>query len=391
MFIINQFAGEIPVYLTVFLLATIFLVDFIPAIRSRNAKKLKLDRFLRNDDYTIFIPIFGKSQYLEGLKPLRKYGSKVLLVTTNKETDEFYKAIYDEAEKYGYQVAQVNYNNFTFPKKSSISITKFGVRFVKTKYMIRMDADSIPGDDLSILFGNIEKYGLDLVSIRVLPLPEQTGKLVYEIQRFEYENAMDVRSIYPYLTSGAAISGKTEVFQSVMPEHSCFFNGEDIEFGKIAWDKGYTLSYLPFEVFTEIPGSFKSLWKQRVDWSAGGFRHSIINIRSNSLFNIFYFSFMVYILSPFRLYTTIENFYIYPLSYSIYVFLSVLIFFRKIDWMVFVFPFYSFIQSTILPILGTVKYFERVNTFKTFGVFKTRWLLSTKNSSKRNKEIFIAN
>ncbi len=369
--------------LAIFFITAFFLIDYINPLLLKFQNKLKINRLFRNEDYTIVIPIFGKPTYLEGLKSIRKYGNKVMLLTTDSESDEFDKAITEEASTYGYQIVNVPYSEFDSKKKSSISLIKLGVKYVKTKYMIRMDADSIPSEDLAILFGNLERLNLDLASVRVLPLKQQSGKLIYDIQHFEYENAMDIRILYPYMTSGAALCAKTEVFRAVMPKHTCIIEGEDIEFGKLAWNEGYNIAYLPFVIYTEVPSTYKSLIKQRTDWLAGEFRHSVINWNTNHLFNFFYYAIVVYLLAPIRLYITITNFALFPIIYVSYVLLTCLFYFNRISWYVFVYPLYSFIQASILPFASIYEYFKNISIYRKYGKFETKLFLSRTNNQRR--------
>jgi hypothetical protein len=64
---------------------------------------------------------------------------------------------------------------------------------------------------------------------------------------------MRSRLIYPWLTSGAGMVGKRDVLVSIMNNHSLFFNGGDIEIGKLDDMMGYKVGYIPMVFYTDVP------------------------------------------------------------------------------------------------------------------------------------------
>jgi len=193
----------------------------------------------KSDDFMILIPIFNDVKYLTNIKFLRKYKEKVALCTTNLETEEFYRDLNKIAKDNGFKIIKCEFdkevkNPWKIYQKTLLShdyVLGKSLSFLKAKYVIFLDADTTCRTNLSYLAGAMEKNQLDLVSVKVIPSKRNT--VMENLQYIEYEIAMKSRRIYPWLTSGAAMIGKRETMVKIMEKHSLFFNGGDIEIGKL--------------------------------------------------------------------------------------------------------------------------------------------------------------
>ena len=363
----------INIYITVLIYS---LIDFIPRIRRKFTKKIYiLDKSLKNEDYTIVLPVFGKPQFLDGLDKLSKYGNKVLLTTTKFETIEFNTKVQQLVEKYDFNVVKV-----TLPKdkygndiKTTPALLQRALPHVKTKYVIRLDADSYPLENLNMLFGNMEFNDYDLASAKVLPNPEQKQNIMWHLQDAEYTTAMDNRNLYPFVTSGAAIIGKTSKLKKISQNHSLFPNGEDSEHGRLATIMDMKVGYIPFTIYTDVPLTIKEWFNQRGNWLIGAFRHKIINIKFTSQYPwfLFYYVLIVYLMLPFRAYHSVMHPEMLPIIFLVYA--SVTFFFRMstYKWFYIFFPIYAFVQSTILPFIGIYRYFRKAIRMGNWGLMTT--------------------
>lgn len=357
------------------LMTLLFLsFDLFPSLIVR-IKKLKPLRLSRNrcNDYTIVVTIYRKPVYLKNLPKLKKYGRKVLILTTNRETEAFNKKLAYYCDKYNYVKAVVALNDSEPYPVSSMPIFIRGVANVKSKYMIRMDADSIPQKNLDFLFGTVNEHNLDLASVKVLPLKSQMkGNILERIQWNQYEKAMKSRVMYPYHTSGAAIVAKTSLLHEITKHHSGYDNGEDIELGKLAKKLNARIDYIDFTVFTEVPTTFKRWFFQREYWGEGEFRHAVINVWTNTPWQIFYYTFVFFGLLPLRIWFTIQYWYLVPLIRVYYMFYQLIIDWKTYDVSFLFHPIYSFIETVVLPIFAIKKYLVTVLKNKKLGIIKFR-------------------
>lgn len=367
----EQFQSSLSVYLNILLFA---MVDFVPLLRVRLKKnKLQINENLKNNNYTIVIPIFKHVKYLAGIEDhLAKYGNKLILATTNYEEESFYRDLYEIADRYNFKVIKVDlpiYNNGNYIVNTP-AIFNAVVFDINTEYIIRMDADTYPSTDLSILFGNISHNSFDMVSCRVLPNPKQSHNIIWALQEAEYDLSMDNRYIYPQFTSGASIVGKTTVLREVSKHHSLNTNGEDVEYGKIAKLLGYRVGYLPFRIFTDVPITWKEWANQRGNWLKGAFRHNVVNIHLTIRmpWQTFYYVFIFYGLLAFRIFYSITHFFLLPVIFIIYITLILIFRFEKFKIEYFMFPIYALVQSTILPLIGIKRYFVNSLESRNWGL-----------------------
>lgn len=360
--------------LNIILIIFFVLLDYLPSIIIA-VKKLAAINLTnsRNYDYTIVVTVFKKCSYLENLELLRRYGKHVVILTTNRETKEFNHILNEYCKKYGYRTIRLRYGKDFEHPLSAMPLFVRGIRHIKTNYVVRMDADTIAPRSFSYLFGALHKNKLDLASVKVLPLLEQkNGNILEQIQYREYDRAMESRVLFPYLTSGAAIVGKTKAIKKILKWHTGMDNGEDLEIGKIGMILGYKIGYIDFTVHTEVPKSIKRWIKQRIYWNLGAFRHAIINISSNPLWLILYDSIIVFGLLPFRIFFLLKFFYLIPLLQVYYIFLNLISNWKNFSALDLFTPTYSLINTSILPVISIFKYFLATIKTKNWGIIVSK-------------------
>lgn len=85
---------------------TIF--DFGTA-RSNFIKPLDLEKVeKKSTDFAILLPIFNDTKYLTNLDFIKQFGRKVVLCTTNHETEEFRNSLNELRKKYGFRITISN-------------------------------------------------------------------------------------------------------------------------------------------------------------------------------------------------------------------------------------------------------------------------------------------
>jgi hypothetical protein len=383
-------------------ISLISLIDFLVVIRTRFITKHTVHPKVKpNEDFTILIPIFGNMKYLRNIEFLEPYAKHVILCTTTRESAEFNRDIERISKKYGFRIFRSEVALATKRHKPNpwklFSNTLVGNRkeestedailsgeardeiirdsfaAVDTKYCIFIDGDTTAEENLNKLAGLIEEKGFDIASVRVLA--SKTDTIMEKLQDVEYKLAMDARRIYPWLTSGAAMIAKTEVIRDIMSHHSLFFSGGDIEIGKLASILNYKVGHLTFEFYTDVPDTFKAWFKQRMAWFGGGFRHAVVNMHQftwrRPLFFL-YTTFLVYLLTPLRLYEAITHPLVIPVVIVIYWILIFAFHIRSVRWFYALFPFYSLIQIMVLVPLGFYTYLKMVAHSKNWGIIKLR-------------------
>ena len=345
-----------------------------------NFKKLKrIDRRYKCNDFVILIPIFNNVKYLTNISFLKKYSRKVVLCTTNLETEKFYKDLEKIAKENKFQIIKTIFednvkNPWKIYHKTLLAhdyVLGKTLDVLEAKYVIYLDADTTCKTNLSILCGAMEKEDYDLVSVKVIPSKKKT--ITENLQYIEYQVAMKSRRVYPWLTSGAAMAGKRDSLIQIMDKHSLFFNGGDIEIGKIANMSGLKIGHVPVTFYTDVPETFPKLVKQRFSWFCGAFRHSIINMHTN-LFNpmyAVYFIFLIFLMLPFKIMELLLQWEIIPFLMLFYLIVMYVLNWEIRSRYMLLFPFYSLFQVIVMPWCGIHRYIKTVMMTKNFGFIKT--------------------
>lgn len=363
----------------VFPLLTVFDFSTIRAnfIHPINVKKIKR----RSDDFAILVPIFNDLKYLTYIDFLAKYKDRVVLCTTTDETPEFMESIRKLSKKYNFRVSMCDVgtgkkNPWAIFNKTLLAhdaVLKSTIGRLKEKYVIFIDGDTEVKDDLQLLAGAMDENGFDIASVKVLP--SKRRNVMENLQGVEYDIAMQARLIYPWLTSGAGMIAKREVMISIMKNHSLFFNGGDVEIGRLADMMGYKVGHIPIIFYTDVPTTFKTWVKQRFSWMCGMFRHSIINFDHNLKhpFHFIYYTFMIYFLIPFKTIELLTKPLLIPGILVGYMIITIVANWRvRNKWMI-IFPFYALFQIVVIIWFGAYRYISTVIKSKNIGKIHMRY------------------
>jgi cellulose synthase/poly-beta-1,6-N-acetylglucosamine synthase-like glycosyltransferase len=366
------------------------LIDFIVLIIARLKKSNFISENIDND-YSVLVPIFNNSNYLKNIPFLEQYANKVYILTSNKETQEFNENIERICNKFGFKLfkADIEDNQEKTPwLLFSIALHgKAGDKdMINSSNIILLDGDTHTDHNLGNLVATMNENKFDLSSVKIVPAYPST--LAEKLQSIEYYIAMQARLIFPYLTSGAALIGRKDALKRIYARHSMFFQAGDIEVGIISKKIGYRVGYIPFEFYTEVPGTFKALTKQRLSWASGTFRLFVVNIFQNLRnhpWEIMYTCIMVYLFAFFKVYNFVLYFPLIAIScYSVYVFILSIIMFNEFSLIVILSPIYSFIQSVLILPFGAIIYLRRVIMSHNIG-----WINIA--DPKRNAKLLVGN
>lgn len=369
------------------LLPLLTVFDFA-TVRANFVKPVKLGKVLkRSSDFALLVPIFNDVKYLTNIDFLKKYGDRVVLCTTTSETAGFMNDLNILAREHGFrihvaEIGEDKKNPWAIYNKTLLAhdaVLKSSIGSLSEKYVIFIDGDTWVDGELPVLCGAMEEEELDIASVKVLPSKRQTA--MEHLQGVEYDIAMQARLLYPWLTSGAGMVALREVMIAIMRNHSLFFNGGDVEIGKLADMMGYKIGHLPMVFYTDVPSTFRGWVKQRFSWMCGMFRHSIVNIDHNLKhpFHFIYFTFIIYFLMPFKLFEMLARPHYIPIILGIYVLITYFANWKvRSRWML-LFPFYALFQVLVLVWCGVYRYISTVLKSKNIG--KIRMVYNPKNVS----------
>lgn len=342
------------------------------------AEPKKVDYKHKCDDFVILIPIFNDVSFISNIDFLKKYPGKVAFCTTDLETPEFYKDLNKIAKDNGFSVIKCAFNQgvknpWKIYHKTLLAhdyVLGKALDILKAKYVIFLDADTTCRTDIAYLAGAMERHDLDLASVRVIP--SKRGTVAEELQYIEYHIAMKSRRIYPWLTSGAAMIGKRERMEEIMKKHSLFFNGGDVEIGKIANLTGLKVDHIPVTFYTDVPATLWKLFRQRFSWFCGAFRHSVINFHTNLFSPVYalYFTLIIFLMLPLKLYEIVAHWYIVPFLFLFYITVTTVSNWEIRSPYMLLFPFYSLFQVLVMPICGIGRYVKTVIKTKNTGFIK---------------------
>jgi cellulose synthase/poly-beta-1,6-N-acetylglucosamine synthase-like glycosyltransferase len=361
-----------------------FLLVAIEAVISiRNTSYRYLFSNKKHEDYQILVPIWGNIIFLENVKYLSKYGSKVMLCTSGNESKEFYMNLDALVQKYDFKLFK-DKTNFKVGEKvgsnqraisGSIrdTIIRNALNTVMKPFVVTLDADSTATIDISYLVGELKQRELDIASIRIVPSNSNVSALT-KLQTFEYYVAMNLRFLCPWLISGACQAAKTDVLKNIMNRHSLFFQGNDVEIGLLAQVLGYKVGHIPFIISTSVPDNFKSWFRQRLAWGGGEFRLFLINFKfilKHPLFWI-YGAVITICMFPLRwiaFSSLSSNIYI---ILGLYVGLILYLHWEKRNWWLILMPIYMLFNSLIITPLGIIWYFYMAYKDKNYGIINNK-------------------
>jgi cellulose synthase/poly-beta-1,6-N-acetylglucosamine synthase-like glycosyltransferase len=381
------------------------LLDFIDRGRML-FRKHAVQSYAPYNNFVILVPIFNDIRYFRNAHYLKQYRSKVIVCTTEHESEQFYADLDNLCNEYGFRQHRSDlafhqsgglrsrnpWKIFTHvldyiaerdvmseeAREAMLIESSLKLRY---KYCMFLDGDTVCGKDLRLVMGEFVARDLDLASVRVVP--SRALNLIQHMQRIEYQIAMDARKQYPWLTSGACMIAKTKTLQHALGNHSHFFQGGDIEIGKLSRLLGYKVGHIEVHFLTDVPDTFQKWFRQRVAWSSGDFRHAIVNINTYSWrhpFYFLYFTLVVYLMLPLRLWFAVTEPLILPVVIVIYWALLFIFMWRYRSRYMLAFPFYAMIQTLIVVPLGIFFYFYSAYRHRNVGLIRLR--------SERRKRLF---
>lgn len=356
---------------TLALTAVLFVFEFQNVLSRRRGLVLDMPEE-RWEDFTILVPVYGDPRFFTNGESLARWRDQVVLVleVSNPEMQAFA----DEAERDGWHVFRtVLTGRLAVPKLLAAALPA-----VTTKWVVRVDADTVVEDDVARAIEAMRLDGADLCSVKIRVLDPTS--IPEKLQATEYDMSMLARHYRPWMTSGACIMATTQALIEIYAVHTFWPIGEDVETGIIARRQKKRVRHLEFEVKTAAPSTWPALIKQRRLWWAGSFRHSVMNFDNAILRNpawAFYYAGLVWcgvyfrghgLLSEGRVLLLIETFPIMYVIYAVVTYVS--------NWQVrsrwfLVFPFYSFAQTLVFPLLGFLRYLRMsIFVFKGTGRYR---------------------
>ena len=321
--------------------------------------------FRRSDDFTILVPLYGDPKYFRNSDELRPRQRNVLLCLD--VSDPRMARFAPIAVAQGWRVFETVCEHLP-PGPSELCLKALQSGAVRTRYAVRVDGDTYAPVDLGYAIAAAEDAGADICSVKVLPT--QQGKIVEALQDIEYEMSMMSRHFRPWTTSGACIIARRDAMQYVLERHSHWFPGEDMETGRIAKHYRMRVRHIDFKVYTDVPETWCALFRQRRMWWAGNFRHVVVNFDSNLRMPVWvlYYVFLVYALAAGKLHHLLgASLHVMPPLLLIYTGISLLANWQvRSRWMI-AYPYYSLLQSALMPFFGVLYYIRIAWKRQTLG------------------------
>jgi hypothetical protein len=262
------------------------MIDGFAGIRARD-HSISVGH-VRSADFRVLVPIWGSIRYLTNIGAIARYGDRVTLCTTGDEAAQFYADLDRVAAAHGFLVfrdrrLQPRHRRILHKARATGGtirdrLIQRALYEVRETFVIPLDADTVPGQPLETLAGELLRRNLDLASVAIVPGNPGESALT-RLQQLEYRMAMQIKYIAPWMLSGACHAARTDVLRDVMSRHSLFFQGNDVEAGLIAHALGYRVGHIPFDVLSDVPAKFRPWLRQRLAWAGGQFRLFIVNIR----------------------------------------------------------------------------------------------------------------
>ena len=343
-------------------------------IRRRWGPRRRCDAY---DDFDVLVPIYGDVKYLENVAFLRRYGRRVLLCTTSGESAEFNQELERIARANGFRIFRGAVDRAASNGKRATGgtvrdrLVRDALGQVRAEYVVCIDADSSCPRPLDELVGEMVARELDMASVRLVPSNAATSWLT-RLQAHEYRFAMHIRTVVPWLVSGACHVARTDVHREIMSRHSLFFQGNDVEIGILAKGLGYRVGHIRFDVATAVPETLKPWFRQRLAWAGGEVRLFIANpqIALRHPFFWFYGALLVIMASPLRWESVFQpgtSMLLVAISYCL---LLLYFHFEHRDRYLFLFPFYGLFTSLVMVPLGVFAYSAMVLRDHNFGFIR---------------------
>jgi len=226
---------------------------------------------------SIVIPCYNEGESIEDtIKHILNlnYPKKLLeiIIVDDCSTDNSWEIIQKYKKIYQIKVLRTEKNS-----GSAATPRNIGIKAAKSKYVLVIDADSIPEkDSLNKMLGFMQQDSLTAaVTPIILTKPPKT--FIQKMQHIEYDVIAFIRKLLGiidsiYVTPGAfALYRRDAIIKVGMLDPKNMT--EDIE---IIWRflaNGYNAKMsFAAKSYTETPSTFKSLLKQRERWNIGGYQ-----------------------------------------------------------------------------------------------------------------------
>lgn len=317
-----------------------------------------------SQDFTIMVPVYGDPSYFKNQAFLEKRYKKNTLLVVGMSNDAM-RRFADSMEADRWKVCRIESE-----QGSIVKMLREAIPCVRTKFIIRLDADTTTEDDLFRVVADIERSGADLCSMKVQAANTRT--LVEAVQAVEYRMAMLGRRMRPWLTSGACMIARAASYQIILDNHSEYFPGEDIEMGRVAKHFKMRVMHHPAIVLTIVPDRWRDLVRQRKLWWCGSFRHSIINLEHNLRFPVWtmYNAGAVWVLLSFKWDFTPASLAFLPILVVAYILVTVISNWEVRSPLMVLFPLYALFQVMVMPVLGFVMYIRMGYRLRLWGRYR---------------------
>lgn len=324
----------------------------------------------RSFDFTIVVPVYGHPRYFADREHLCRYQANVLVAIDVSHSPM--RLFADALEKEGWRVCRMSVERPSAPVLVAKALPE-----VTTEYVLRMDADTRPIDDVPQFVSAMAQDGADICSTKVV-VAEPTTQ-AQRFQALEYRMAMLSRHFRPWLTSGACYAAKTSALRAILNAHSMWMPGEDVETGRIAHALKMRVRHLDMTVGTKAPDTWRGLFKQRRLWWAGNFRHSIVNFDRNAVHFpawTFYYVGLVWVGVYFKWHSIID--YLHPFVlvqmlawlFVLYALITLCANWQVRSWRMLVFPPYALLQAILMPTIGSIYYWLLARRMGYFGRYR---------------------
>lgn len=248
---------------------------------------------------SVVIPCFNSkstiAECIESIKKLR-YPKKIeIIVVDDCSTDGT-----------GEILKKINGITLVNLKKNSGKSVAFntGLKKARSEFVLGIDSDSYPEKDL--LYKTLGYFEDDSVgAVTCLIIPDKNKTVIQRIQYFEYLSSFGMNnSLLSSINSSYVVPGPMTIFRRSIFSKVGFFEpgilAEDMDWGLRLKKHGMKImSCVDAVVKTDIPSSWRGLFKQRDRWYRGGafnfMRHKSLMFNStNKDFGFFVMPFMFF-------------------------------------------------------------------------------------------------